>query len=432
MNNNHNHNHNKRTPCHNHNPSSSVCTRSTTKIIVTSRGGAFINGVRRNSVQDLYSRGRGGGFYDDGESYDDYDSYDSDVDVDVDAEVITSKNDPGGRYDRAAATAKPMSNYAMDETTLAQIGKSYFLTSIMWLSLGFDIVTNSRKRSLIFPTSATAIASSSAGLSSGFILSSAISYLLSVEFNRGAVKSQEVQMQQQQQQQQQKREKKNEKDEYVITMNERLRKKLHLYLCLFGILNLGANLNPSKAPFLGMSGFIINTHNALIAYNSWKKDALVEGQTVRKEFMDIGSLFYNSLFFWREHEGEGGIHSDSNNNDNSRGIDVGINSDGENEDKKTKVWILGTKSLQRCLSTSFSIASLIALIRGAMIIVSSLVPYYLAGSMKVASVEKMQFIGLQWAKVARAVLCGGLCLSLREEVQNGRNIQKWGYKNGLV
>ena len=81
----------------------------------------------------------------DSESYDSYDDYNYDYDtVDaVDAQVITSNNDPRGTYQRAASTAKPMSDFAIDETTLAQIGKSYFMTSLLWLSVTMDIVTNS-------------------------------------------------------------------------------------------------------------------------------------------------------------------------------------------------------------------------------------------------------------------------------------------------
>ncbi len=294
------------------------------------------------------------------ESYDSYDSYEYDDEVDtVDAQVIT-----GGTYERAASTAKPMSNFAMDETMLAQIGKSYFMTSLLWLSVMMDIVTNSKKRSLIFPAGAISGTNgvATAGLASGFALSSIISYLLSVELNRGATTTptpNEILIR-----------RKQENEEYVFIMNERVRKKMHLYLFLFGLCNLGAHLNSSKAQFLGMSGFIINVHNALIAFNSWKKDTLAEGQTIKKELMDIGHLFVKSLFFWRGRKGDGNGNG-ANNDDsasNKNGKEVHIHS--EKHTKAKVVW----------LSNIFSIASIIAILRAVTIVVSSLVPYYYLGS----------------------------------------------------
>ena len=51
--------------------------------------------------------------------------------------------------------------------------------------------------------------------------------------------------------------------------------------------------------------------------------------------------------------------------------------------------------------------------------------------MSVAPVEQIRFIGLQWAKLSRAILCGGLCLTFRDEV-GGVHVRNWGYRNWLV
>ena len=60
--------------------------------------------------------------------------------------------------------------------------------------------------------------------------------------------------------------------------------------------------------------------------------------------------------------------------------------------------------------------------------------------MKVAPLAKLQLIGLQWAKLARSILCLGSCLTFHESfirmtrTRNDEQVQSntMGYKNGLV
>lgn len=51
--------------------------------------------------------------------------------------------------------------------------------------------------------------------------------------------------------------------------------------------------------------------------------------------------------------------------------------------------------------------------------------------MKVAPVSQLQFIGLQWAKLARSILCFGVCLTFHDELTRTK-FQNVGYKNGLI
>jgi hypothetical protein len=55
--------------------------------------------------------------------------------------------------------------------------------------------------------------------------------------------------------------------------------------------------------------------------------------------------------------------------------------------------------------------------------------------MKVLPVDQIQLIGLQWAKLARSVLCGGLCLIFKDEISKDdttHTVQNWGYKNWSI
>lgn len=191
---------------------------------------------------------------------DDSSDYSSDHSDEGDSEssevdLVTSRFE-----DVAAQNAKQMASSPMDEGSRTEQSRSYLISSALWGSLALDTVLNKKKRSIIFPGVAEvggkvlpSNIGATASLSSGFLLSAGLAYLLSRELNpRGPVQAQDW----------------NEEIE-----NHAIRKKLHLLLFLYGIGNLCANINPGSAPFFGVGGFVINAHNSLIALNGWIKES---------------------------------------------------------------------------------------------------------------------------------------------------------------
>ena len=283
---------------------------------------------RANSV--LNAADNSNSDYDDDDEESSYDSYDYEDLLGVDVDVVTDR-----AGNQAAQSAKQMSNFAMSQTVRFQLGKSYFLSSMLWLSLTMDIVTNSKKRHLIFPImSSGGLTRQTIFLAMGFMLSALLSYLLSIELKKdnaispkmGGQKSSSAMM---------------SKQNGLITNDENVRKKLHLYLSLFGLINLGANLNPPSAPFLGMTGFVINVHNSLIALNAWRKDTIVEGQTIRNELLGI----YSSV--------------------------VGLVQSGKRESIGTVIHSMITIALS--MGVGISLVSVLSIVG------TSLLPYYLTG-----------------------------------------------------
>lgn len=183
-----------------------------------------------------------------------YDTNSDDEDDDSEAaevDLVTSRF-----ADIAAQNAKKMSNFAMDEQSRKQQSKSYFLSAALWCSLALDVVLNRTKRSMLIPGAAEvggrlainnlAVTSS---LVSGYLLSAGLSFFLSKDLSRDDTTWDE---------------------ELKI---EPMRKQLHVLLLSFGLVNLCANINPASAPFLGLGGFVINSHNALIGLNGWLKES---------------------------------------------------------------------------------------------------------------------------------------------------------------
>jgi len=158
--------------------------------------------------------------------------------------------------DLAAQNAKQMSNSAMDTEHRSGQSKSYLLSSVLWMSLALDTILNKKKRALLGLGSdiggklSMGNIALTANLASGFILSAGLAFFLSRDLNRTEVGSWEEELK-----------------------AEAMRKKLHLLLCFNGLTNLCANLNPGSVPFFGMTGFVINIHNALIAGSGWIKES---------------------------------------------------------------------------------------------------------------------------------------------------------------
>ena len=220
---------------------------------------------------------------------DDYDTSDDDDDSEpIEVDLVTSSF-----ADVAAMNAKQMSNSgsAMDEGSRSQQSNSYFLSAALWASLACDTILNKKKRCMIFPGVAEvggfirkSNIAATAGLASGFLLSVGLAFFLATDLNRDSSTT-------------------PVEDELK---NETMRRKLHLLLFSYGIVNLGANINPlGTTPFFGIGGFVINAHNALIALNGWIKESsssAVAGADPNATIMDffktsksmIGSLFRNA------------------------------------------------------------------------------------------------------------------------------------------
>ena len=236
----------------------------------TSHASGFANVLKTSSPSSntlrLIHRGRGGNTIP--KSYatnvNQYDASSDDEDEDVvddsestEVDLVTSRF-----ADIAAQNAKKMSNFAMDEESRGQQSKSYFLSAALWSSLALDTILNKKKRSLIIPGVAEVggkILQSNlavtASLTSGFLLSAGLAFFLSRDLSGDD----------------------SSWDEELKT--ESMRKMLHVLLFIFGVGNLCANINPASAPFLGLGGFVINTHNALIALNGWIKESSSSART---------------------------------------------------------------------------------------------------------------------------------------------------------
>jgi len=366
--------------------------------------GGFLDAINMNNDGGLSSSSNANDNFsssDEGSDYDTgshFDSSDCDEDVDNAAYNIDVVNDQEGN--NAAKNAKKMSNFSMNDADRTQLSKSYSLSSILWLSITMDILFNSKKRCLLMPEVvriggkvAYSNICTTILLASGFMLAAGLSFVLSRslnmddEDNRSSNKLRSTST--------------TAKSMYnFITNQERSRQKMHLLLFSFGIVNLGANINPTSAPFLGMSGFIINTHNALIGLNGWMKDTIVEGRTVKQEIMNTCKSIVHSLLPQR----------------NTVSVDSA----------SMTMW-------QKLTSSMLSLAIIVSIINIIAITNASLLPYYAMGKMKVAPIEHLQLIGLQWASLARSILCGGLCSMLKDEVDNGRFSMKNGnIMNGLL
>ena len=230
---------------------------------------------------------RGGSFSDDednseGEIMNDGDEADANEEDDeavaVNAEVVD-----GPWANAAASASKLMSDGADDANTNSAVDagnesqkSSYFLSSLLWLSLVMDCVLNKAKRAALLASSAGMVAESAslrageaqqvlftfdgrlnlatavptAALAGGYAMAAGIAFFLSQSTARSNLASEE------------------DADGVIVASN--IRKRLSLGLVMFGILNLAAGATGS--PYLGIAGNVINGHNALIALNGWSKD----------------------------------------------------------------------------------------------------------------------------------------------------------------
>jgi len=219
----------------------------------------------RGGARSLFPEDRGSNK----ESSDDSSSDEKDVDEEPDKDAMT------------AATTSTEPNTQDDQT------QSYFLASILWLSLALDVVLNKKKRALLFPTATMAVTSGSAtplqfytaflnptaSLAAGFLLASGISFLLSRNDDSAEVLTSEPTNDDTIHQSSSRSRVQQVCNTTTTTTSRRVTKRLALLLASFGVLNLGANLNSSftEAPFLGMGGMFINAYNSLIALNGWRK-----------------------------------------------------------------------------------------------------------------------------------------------------------------
>jgi len=281
--------------------------------------------------------------------------------------------------DLAAENAKQMTNSAMDDNSRVQQSKSYVLASALWSSLALDTVLNKRKRAFIIPGAADVggkIAMSNivttANLLSGFILSAGLAFFLSRDLNRSEVGNWEEELK-----------------------AEAMRKKLHLLLFFNGLTNLCANINPGAAPFFGIGGFVINSHNALLALNGWIKESSSPSpsSSTRRADADAGMIDFIGTF---------------------KSIFASI----------FKIADVSLGFTARMMSSLYMSCALIAGLRALDIISNSLVPHYsLCLSLKTFAagpVGQLQLIGLKWAALSRILLAGGACAVLKSEVDDGR------------
>lgn len=214
----------------------------------------------------------------DADNFVDADEGQDDAVVAVNAEVVD-----GPWANAAASASKLMSDgvgganddSAVDAGNESQ-KSSYFLSSLLWLSLVMDCVLNKAKRAALLANSAGMVAESAslrageaqqvlftfdgrlnlatavptAALAGGYALAAGIAFLLSRSPARSKLASND--------------------DEDGIIVASNIRKRLSLGLVMFGIFNLAAGATGS--PYLGIAGNVINGHNALIALNGWSKD----------------------------------------------------------------------------------------------------------------------------------------------------------------
>ena len=231
---------------------------------------------------------RGGASGDDGDDSEgaimsDADEVDADEGQD-DAVLAVNAEVVDGPWANAAASASKLMSDGVDgakDSSAVDAGNesqksSYFLSSLLWLSLVMDCVLNKAKRAALLANSAGMVAESAslrageaqqvlfafdgrlnlatavptAALAGGYALAAGIAFLLSRSPARSKLASDD--------------------DEDGIIVASNIRKRLSLGLVVFGILNLAAGATGS--PYLGIAGNVINGHNALIALNGWSKD----------------------------------------------------------------------------------------------------------------------------------------------------------------
>lgn len=156
------------------------------------------------------------------------------------SEISETETEESGDDDDDLVVKSSFEKVSVDARAREQAGQSYFLTSLLWLSLAFDVLLNKNKRLALFGQGQIQLVNivPTFHLAFGFLLASGTSYWLS----------------------------------HFVSSNEN--QKLPLVLFLFGIFNLGAHTNPTQS-FLGQGAAIINVHNALVSINEyWKQRKL--------------------------------------------------------------------------------------------------------------------------------------------------------------
>jgi len=299
---------------------------------------------------------------------------------------------------------------AQTASQLASQSRNFGIATALWASLFFDSILNTAKRSHLFPPSGAASASLSstslvptALLASGFGLASTVSFLLwrDMEIEADMLCSEDGG---------------SDKGDWFLSLSSandaeydddydyddyrleeaskkfasRTRSRLCLHLSLFGILSLCANAGryfSEEAPFLGMTGVIINVHNVLAcAAAVWKEERAQDGLGLTKWLI---GLFQGG-------EDEGGM-----------------------EKKKEEKTTLGMSSLIFRLAALGAWARCISLSRGVLTLGSDLLATgagpAIASSNAVVAVDDARRLCLRIASLARLTLVAGasraLCVS---------------------
>jgi len=185
---------------------------------------------------------------------------------------------------------------ARNSSALTSQSRNFGIATALWASLFFDAILNTAKRSDLFTSGASSSLSTTsvptALLASGFGLASAASFLLwrdmeieadamGAEDGRSDKGDRHLSLSSSANVDDDDDEGDYRREEASKMFASRTRTRLCLHLSLFGALSLGANAGryfAAEAPFLGMTGVIINAHNVLAcAAAVWKEERAKDG-----------------------------------------------------------------------------------------------------------------------------------------------------------
>ena len=147
-----------------------------------------------------------------------------------------------------------------------ELGSSYKMVSLLWISLALDVLINPTKRVRLFGSEYPRIhlafgqpsfnAFASLVLASGFVVAAGMALICSLDLSMLDKNNNDGD----------KKKKKENVQAFVL-------RKSSGYLVLFGIMNLMAQAIPN-ALYLGMSAAVINVHNVLAGFNEARKSKM--------------------------------------------------------------------------------------------------------------------------------------------------------------
>jgi hypothetical protein len=245
----------------------------------------------------------------DGDVVEDVEKTDLSSDDDEEDDIATDDDDDetesSAEEEEEVIQRQPTQEQIENAQTASQLtsqSRNFGIATALWASLFFDSILNTAKRSHLFPPSgaSTSLSSTSlvptALLASGFGLASTVSFLLwrDMEIEADMLCSEDGG---------------SDKGDWFLSLSStndaeydddddyrleeaskkfasRTRSRLCLHLSLFGILSLCANAGryfAEEAPFLGMTGVIINVHNVLACGAAlWKEERAKDGLGLSK------------------------------------------------------------------------------------------------------------------------------------------------------